>query len=663
MATTSMPPQQRKRTARQGGTSTTDGESKRSKFDDVMMELEEQNDSSFTLLDLHRLVHVMENDPSPSFVSWRDIHRRADLCQHMFASVVGMDEGVTAVMLAGDVKRLKERVDAACLRAVEIVIELKAREEGRPDPIQEIFFPKPPQSALGPASAQAPVNPAPSSSVKKDKGTKLDTKLERKGALPKPPPKTNVVADLQEQQREQMEAAVSTMAAQLKHHTSQIHSQLRGQTEHLLSDMETVAEHNVEAVTDVAAATLQHVQRGWRRSVTTWTVLITIGVAFVATLLTIVMIPQRKLSSSRSCLFFCPPKPRPDRFCRTLPNGKEECVDAPISDAKTDPEEVTYINVNVENDVSGDGEEQSESEDGDIYDEYSEVGDSVEDPEEDEPDVDDDDGSVDEPEQDPRDDAQDIALYNNAALAAAADDVERVVAFLAEYPALLSARDQNGWGLLHESVQAGAVNVVQLLLEYGCDPAMRIGDTPTTALDLARRHGADNPIMVLLETAMQTEEPPSTHAEQQCEVGMDGECIQTVESDRLREDEQPVVPQQDATSSPMRDEATDASMNPTFDGRPFTHRELLRAVLRADVRRLRGYMEANPAFLNEADENGWTVLHLAARSGNVAVTETLLSGGSNVHLVTLGGQTALDIATANHGGDSPIAHLIGNFMA
>jgi hypothetical protein len=87
MATTSMPPQQRKRTARQG--TSTDGESKRSKFDDVMMEID-----SFTLLDLHRFVHVMETDPSPSspsFVSWRDVHRRADLCQQMFVSEVGLD--------------------------------------------------------------------------------------------------------------------------------------------------------------------------------------------------------------------------------------------------------------------------------------------------------------------------------------------------------------------------------------------------------------------------------------------------------------------------------------------------------------------------------------------------------------------------------------------
>jgi BMFP domain-containing protein YqiC len=211
------------------------------------------------------------------------------------------------------VKRLKERVDAACLRAAEIVIELKAREEGRPDPIQEIFFPKPPATAPQ-ASVQAPVDTA--ASVKKDKGTKLESRVERKIAQPKPPPENNVVADLQEQQREQMEAAVSAMASQLKHHMSQIHSQLRGQTEHLLSEMETVAGHNVEAVTDVAAATQQHVQRGWRRSVTTWTVLFAIGVAFVATLLTILTIPQRKLSSSRSCLFFCPQTPRYQRQWR-----------------------------------------------------------------------------------------------------------------------------------------------------------------------------------------------------------------------------------------------------------------------------------------------------------------------------------------------------------
>jgi hypothetical protein len=97
------------------------------------------------------------------------------------------------------VKRLKERVDAACLRAAEIVIELKAHEEGRPDPIQEIFFPKPPATAPQ-ASVQTPVDTAPSSS-KKDKGTILDSRVERKIAQPKPPPETNAVADLQEQAR------------------------------------------------------------------------------------------------------------------------------------------------------------------------------------------------------------------------------------------------------------------------------------------------------------------------------------------------------------------------------------------------------------------------------------------------------------------------------
>jgi hypothetical protein len=150
-------------------------------------------------------------------------------------------------MLAGDMKRLKERVDTSCLRAVEI--ESARGRSTRPDSGNLL-------SQVATSSGTASVGLSPSGYCcryffHKEKGEKLDTKVEQKiTQRPKPPPpETNVVADLQEQQREQMEAAVSTMASQLKHHTSQIHSQLRGQTEHLLSDMETVAERNVEAVT------------------------------------------------------------------------------------------------------------------------------------------------------------------------------------------------------------------------------------------------------------------------------------------------------------------------------------------------------------------------------------------------------------------------------
>ena len=48
--------------------------------------------------------------------------------------------------------------------------------------------------------------------------------------------------------------------------------------------------------------------------------------------------------------------------------------------------------------------------------------------------------------------------------------------------------------------------------------------------------------------------------------------------------------------------------------------------------------------VNMANEQGWTLLHSAARDGDVAVTNMLLGQGADVNAETTDGETPLDVA-------------------
>jgi hypothetical protein len=87
----------------------------------------------------------------------------------------------------------------------------------------------------------------------------------------------------------------------------------------------------------VAAATQCHVQSSWRCAVGAWTVFFTIAAAFLVTLLTIQMVPKRQRYNN----YYKPTTTNNNnarQFCRTLPSGHQECLDAPPPQQRAVPE-------------------------------------------------------------------------------------------------------------------------------------------------------------------------------------------------------------------------------------------------------------------------------------------------------------------------------------
>ena len=134
----------------------------------------------------------------------------------------------------------------------------------------------------------------------------------------------NTVHDLQTAQREQMEVAISGMAAQLKAETQRIHTRLRDQTLGL-GQLEQVASDNVDQVTQVTKDVQQQVSSGWKRSIGTWTLFFTLVGIFVVSVMTISLFPKR---SGCFLFVFCGKKQpaRDTRFCRTLADGTLDCL-------------------------------------------------------------------------------------------------------------------------------------------------------------------------------------------------------------------------------------------------------------------------------------------------------------------------------------------------
>lgn len=59
-----------------------------------------------------------------------------------------------------------------------------------------------------------------------------------------------------------------------------------------------------------------------------------------------------------------------------------------------------------------------------------------------------------------------------------------------------------------------------------------------------------------------------------------------------------------------------------------------------------GHLQQDPAIINAADENGYTLLHKEAIAGNRTLIEELLAAGADTSLKTNNGKTALDFAKA-----------------
>ena len=79
---------------------------------------------------------------------------------------------------------------------------------------------------------------------------------------------------------------------------------------------------------------------------------------------------------------------------------------------------------------------------------------------------------------------------------------------------------------------------------------------------------------------------------------------------------------------------------------------------RGDLDILQDIVTKDPHWILARDVHGWTLLHEAARSGNVPVCQYLLDLGAELNAQTNRGSTALYEAERHHGASSPIVQFL-----
>ena len=81
---------------------------------------------------------------------------------------------------------------------------------------------------------------------------------------------------------------------------------------------------------------------------------------------------------------------------------------------------------------------------------------------------------------------------------------------------------------------------------------------------------------------------------------------------------------------------------------------------RGDVAELHALLDrVSTDFLDDGDENGWTALHEAARSGHADVLRLLVAKGADASKRTKYGQSVHDIARDVHHEDHPAMRFLG----
>jgi hypothetical protein len=245
------------------------------------------------LIDLQRLLHCMQHNEAPSDQSWESLLLRAQLAQDLWQSVAQLESVRFNNQLHA---QLEQQVDRVCRRAHEIADF--QRQDSPPDLVERIFFRSTPQlEHIEDEADESFEDDDDSEPEHADNDSEPEAKQSQSGTY-----KTSSMSteELQKAQREQMEEAVSEMAAQMKAATQNIHSTIRQQTGHL-GDMEDVVEQNVQDVTKVVQNVQQHNANTWKSSIGTWTLLFSLVAVFVACLMAIFTIPKR----ADACLFFC----------------------------------------------------------------------------------------------------------------------------------------------------------------------------------------------------------------------------------------------------------------------------------------------------------------------------------------------------------------------
>ena len=295
------------------------------------------NDIRVHLIELERLLFAMNRQSEQGHdESWHSLQARMDRCFSLWHSIesIHVEEANNPLALKLSEERyenLQNRVFEVCAKFSSAIAERKDRDSSD-DLIHRVFIARTLRQAISidlKRGSSSPDSVSVASSETDSVGPLREKFSEEPVSNHRPSrhaAETAAVAapsveDLQRRQREQMEEAISHLASQLKAETARINETLRGQTDHVLEKLEDTATENVQQVTKVAKDVEEHVRSSWNRTFGTWTMLFTMVAAFFFVIVIIQMAPKGK-----GCVFLCPEQPHPDEFCRTLPNGKMECI-------------------------------------------------------------------------------------------------------------------------------------------------------------------------------------------------------------------------------------------------------------------------------------------------------------------------------------------------
>jgi len=91
--------------------------------------------------------------------------------------------------------------------------------------------------------------------------------------------------------------------------------------------------------------------------------------------------------------------------------------------------------------------------------------------------------------------------------------------------------------------------------------------------------------------------------------------------------------------------------------------DLHRAVQDGDIRELSTLLSKLAHLVDAKDENGWTPIHEAARTGSVDAVKLLVHNGADMDALTAYGQSPLHLAKTIHGDDHPVVDLFTDLGA
>jgi hypothetical protein len=178
-------------------------------------------------------------------------------------------------------------------------------------------------------------------------------------------------------------------------------------------------------------------------------------------------------------------------------------------------------------------------------------------------------------------------------------EVEALRDWIRRHPEVVHLRDRtHQWTALHEAARGGHVEVADLLLESGADVNARNRYGGTPLFEAGIHHGLDSAIYQYLVAR--------------------GAVSEESKARRLRGGSSSKIPIQD-TAHGLAAKGHVVELNHRLD--------------------LEG-----PALLDRQDENGWTLLHEAARTNQVPMARFLVIHGADLHIRSIEGLTPLELA-------------------